>query len=153
VIQILLSLALLTSGPAAGVLIGSATGPVPLLQSLPPNRYVELHRMLARRPEPFQPICFATAVFCDLVLTVVVPSAAARLLLAAAAAFETGVIVVSKTRSNPIKRFATSFDPDNLPAEWTQIDPRQRWARWNLARTALAVAALVANVAAVSALS
>jgi hypothetical protein len=143
VIQILLSLALLTSGPAAGVLIGSATGPVPLLQSLPPNRYVELHRMLARRPEPFQPICFATAVFCDLVLTVVVPSAAARLLLAAAAAFETGVIVVSKTRSNPI----------NLPAEWTQIDPRQRWARWNLARTALAVAALVANVAAVSALS
>lgn len=151
--QILLSLALLTSGPAAGVLIGSATGPVPLLQSLPPSRYVEIHRLMARRPEPLQPICFATAMVCDVVLMVIVPSMPARLLCAAAAVFEAGVITVSTTRSNPLKRFATSFDPDNLPAEWSLIDPRPRWARWNLARTALAVAALIANVAAAAAAS
>ncbi|HEX5494328.1 MAG TPA: anthrone oxygenase family protein [Mycobacteriales bacterium] len=147
--QILLSLALLTSGPAAGVLIGSATGPVLMLRSLPPSRYVEMHRLLARRPEPFQPICFVTATICDLALAVTVRNAGTSLLFLLAATCGAGVIMVSKARSNPLKRFATSFDPENLPDEWAQIDPRPRWARWNLARTALATAALVANVCAV----
>lgn len=147
--QILLSLALLTSGPAAGVLIGSATGPVLLLRSLPPGRYVEMHRLLAGRPEPFQPICFVTATVCDLALAATARHAGTSLLFAVAALCEAGVIMVSKTRSNPLKRFATSFDPDNLPDEWAQIDPRPRWARWNLARTVLATAALIANVGAV----
>lgn len=147
--QILLSLVLLTSGPAAGVLIGSAMGPVLLLQSLPPSRYVEMHRLLAGRPEPFQPICFVTAMICDLLLAAVVSSPGISLLCAVAALCEAGVIMVSKARSNPLKRFATSFDPDNLPAEWDRIDPRPRWAKWNLARTVLATAALVANVAVV----
>ncbi|HEY9389062.1 MAG TPA: anthrone oxygenase family protein [Mycobacteriales bacterium] len=150
--QILLSLVLLTSGPAAGVLIGSAMGPVLALQSLPPNRYVEMHRLLARRPEPFQPICFVTALVCDAMLVVLVESVGVSMLCAVAAACEAGVIMVSKARSNPLKRFATSFDPENLPDEWAQIDPRPSWARWNLARTALASVALVANVAAVVAM-
>lgn len=147
--QILLSLALLTSGPAAGVLIGAAMGPVLVLQSLPPSRYVEMHRLMAGRPEPFQPICFVTATVCDLALVRLAPTTSVALLCASAAICEAGVIMVSKVRSNPLKRFATSFDPENLPAEWAQIDPRPRWARWNLARTVLATAALIANVAAV----
>lgn len=146
--QILLSLVLLTSGPAAGVLIGSALGPVLALQALPPSRYVEMHRLLAARPEPFQPVCFVTATVCDALLAIVVDSTAVATLCLLAAAGEAGVIAVSKARSNPIKRFATSFDPDNLPSEWAEIDPRPSWARWNLARTGLATAALVANVGA-----
>jgi hypothetical protein len=39
-----------------------------------------------------------------------------------------------------------------VPDNFERIDPRVRWRNWNLIRTALAVAALLANVATVGTL-
>ena len=142
---VLIAAALLANGLAAGVLMGTVLGGVPLLLSLPPERYLETHRFLANRYEPFQPLCMLATLACDVALAVIGP-AAARPLFAASALLILAVVAISAGRNVPIKRWAIALDPAHLPGEWSDIDPRRRWARWNTIRTAAAVLAFALNV-------
>jgi hypothetical protein len=149
-IRLLVPIALAANGLAAGVLLWSAIGGVPLLLSLPADRYVRVHQFWATRFEPFQPICILTTALADSVLSFVVPAGPARLLMATAALAAFATAGVSTLRSVPLKRLVMSVDPDALPADWPDRDPRRSWANANLIRTALTVMAFAANVSAVS---
>jgi anthrone oxygenase-like protein len=150
--RLLLPVALLSGGLAAGVLAGTVLGGVPLLRSLPSRRYVEVHQFLATRYEPFQPICIAVTLLANAALAVIAPVPATRALFALGALLAAAVMVISATRNVPVKQWVLSLDPAELPADFDQRDPRRVWANWNLARTVLAVAALALDTAAVAAL-
>jgi len=61
-------------------------------------------------------------------------------------------ISVSLTKNFPINKFVRKLDPENLPANWSEVDPRVRWRNWNAVRTTLTVTALLLNVIAVGTL-
>jgi hypothetical protein len=149
VTEVLLPIALLAGGLAAGVLVGTVLGGVPLFRSLPADRYVEVHQFLARRYEPFQPICLAVTFLADAVLVAGVTAAIPRLLFGLAVVLTAAAMAVSLTRNVPLKRWVLSLDPRALPRDWNEHDPRRTWAAWNLVRTVLVVAALGLNAAAV----
>ncbi len=141
-------LALTGNGLAAGVLLSTVLGGVPLLLSLPPARYVHAHGFLAQRYDPFMPVTLAATAVVDLVLAWLTPGVAGHALYAAAALTVGGVMTISVTKNVPINKYLISLDPDTLPDDWDRRDPRYRWRTWNAVRTTLAVAALVINLAA-----
>jgi uncharacterized membrane protein len=151
-VRVLLPLAVLFSGFAAGGLIIAALGGAPLLLSLPTDRYVPIHQFLVTRFDPFMPISMCSALVLDLGLGFTAPTTASRLLAVTGGALLIGAMVVSLTRNVPINRWIATLDPQRLPDDWERLDPRVRWRNWNLVRTVLAVAALVANVATVAVL-
>jgi len=146
-IQILVPVALVGCGMAAGGLVISVRG-APLLLSLPDQQYVPIHQFLVTRFDPFMPICLLTALFADLVLAFAVDGAGARVLCGTAAALLLSAATVSLTRNVPINRWVSTLDPQALPANFRQLDRRQRWVRWNVVRMGLTVAALAVNAAA-----
>jgi uncharacterized membrane protein len=148
--HILLPIALLTGGLAAGALMVSALGGAPLLLALPVSDYVPVHKFLVTRFDPFMPICLVTAMLCDVGLAVTGPSAATRIVAGFFAAVYLCVMYVSLTKNVPINKWVATLDPDNLPADWERVDPRKRWRDWNLVRTALATLGLAGNVALVA---
>lgn len=147
--QILLPFALIGSGMAAGGLMIASLGGAPLLLSLPADRYVPVHQFLVTRFDPFMPLCMITALLTD-AATAVLPgtATAVRVPVAVAAVLLLGAIVVSLVKNVPINKWVGSLEPDTLPPDFERIDPRVKWRNWNLVRTALAVAALLANAAA-----
>lgn len=149
-IHVLLPLALLGSGLAAGGLMISALGGAPLLLTLPTDRYVPVHQFLVTRFDPFMPISLCTALVADAVLVFVPAPGGTRALAGAATMLLVLAVIVSLTRNVPINRWVSRLDVDALPPDWERVDPRVRWRNWNLVRTALAVTALVANVFAVA---
>jgi hypothetical protein len=58
------------------------------------------------------------------------------------------VMVVSVTRTVPINRWVVGLDPDNMPDDWADRDPRQTWRTWNAVRSSLAAAALTVGLVA-----
>jgi uncharacterized membrane protein len=151
-LDVLLPLALLGSGFAAGGLMIASLGGAPLLLSLPTDRYIPVHKFLVTRFDPFMPISMCTALVCDAIAAFVAPAGAGRALFATASLALVAAMVVSMTGNVPINRWISTVDPQRLPADWERLDPRVRWRNWNLVRTALAVAALAANAAAVAVL-
>ncbi|HEY1621166.1 MAG TPA: DUF1772 domain-containing protein [Streptosporangiaceae bacterium] len=138
---------LVTSGTAAGVLFSVALSVVPAFQALPPDRYVELHKLIGRRYDHVMPPTVAIAVAADVVLAVIAPGAAAPVLFGCAAAAGAGVMVVSQFGNVPINRRVKRLAPGAVPDGWP--DPRPRWRALHLARTSFALAALVINACAV----
>ncbi len=151
-VRLLLPLALLFNGFAAGGLMIASLGGAPLLLSLPSDRYIPIHQFLVTRFDPFMPISMCTALVVDLALALLAPNPASRVLVLTGGVLLIGAMVVSLTRNVPINRWVATLDPQRLPADWARIDPRVRWRNWNLVRTAFVVAALVANVCAVGVL-
>lgn len=145
-VSIVLPLALLTGGLAAGALCLSALGGAPMLVTLPVDRYITVHKFLVTRFDPFMPLCLATALACNLGLIALAPTGAVRLLAVGAALLYGGVMTVSVTKNVPINKWIAALDPAALPPDWQRVDPRQRWKNWNLVRTLLAVSALAVNV-------
>ncbi|MFF1720368.1 anthrone oxygenase family protein [Streptomyces sviceus] len=145
-VRVLLPVALLGNGLAAGGMMIAVLGGAPLLLSLPTERYVPTHQFMVTRFDPFMPGCMLTALLCDLVLAVAAPSARATTLFVAAALLLVGAIVVSLTKNVPINRWIATVDPEALPPDWEQIDPRVRWSNWNRVRTVLVVFALTVLV-------
>jgi len=146
--EVLMLLAIATNGVAAGVFAGTVLGGVPLLLALPPDRYVHAHRFLATRYDPFMPVTLACTALLDGVLAALVPAVASRVLFALAGALVVSVMVVSVTKTVPINKWVVSLNPEALPADWTQRDPRDQWRRWNGVRTMLATFGLLMNLAA-----
>ncbi|MCW6009759.1 DUF1772 domain-containing protein [Micromonospora sp. CPCC 205371] len=137
-IRVLLPLALMGSGLAAGGLMISALGGAPLLLTLSTKDYIPIHQFLVTRFDPFMPIALLTGLAADVVLAATAPNAAARGLAAAGATLLVAAVAVSITKNVPINKWVS------------RLDPRMRWRNWNLVRTALAVIALLCNAALVS---
>lgn len=149
-IELFVPLAVLAGGLAAGGLMISALGGAPLLLSLPPDRYLPVHKFLVTRFDPFMPICLLTALVGDLLIVVFAPAATSRALAGAGAVIYAAVVYISLTKNVPINKWIGTLDA--IPEGWERIDPRERWKNWNLARTTLAVLALVCNVVVVGSL-
>jgi uncharacterized membrane protein len=142
----LLPIALLAIGLSAGVLVGTTIGIVPFYRTLPPGDYVRAHAFAAGRYDPFQPLCLVVTVVADVLVAVTAPVAAGRVLAGICALLAAAVVAVSVTRNVPVNRWLRSLDPDRLPADFADRDPRGYWTKWNQVRTGLAVLALLGNV-------
>lgn len=151
-IRLLLPLAVLFNGLAAGGLMISALGGAPLLLTLSTERYIPIHQFLVTRFDPFMPVSMCSALLLDFGVVAAAPSSSGRALALTGAVLLIGAMVVSLTRNVPINRWISTLDPQRVPDDWALIDPRVRWRNWNLVRTVLAVAALVANVSTVAVL-
>jgi uncharacterized membrane protein len=149
---VLLPLALLANGLAAGVLVATVLGVVPFYRTLPADQYVRAHAFAVGRYDPFQPVCLLITFAADMTILVTEPSAAVRALCGAAGFLAGSVVVVSLTRNVPMNRWIKVQDPRALPAGWDFEAFRSRWARWNGTRTLLAVLALLLNTCAAVAL-
>jgi uncharacterized membrane protein len=150
--RIFLPLALLGNGMAAGGLVIASLGGAPFLLTLPTEQYVPAHQFLVTRFDPFMPISFCIGLIADLILASSGASTAgAKALTGTAGALLIVALAVSLTKNVPINKWVGRLDPGSLPENFELIDPRTRWRNWNLVRTALAVVALLANVAAVGA--
>lgn len=139
------------SGLTAGVLYAVALSVVPAFRALPPQRYVEIHKLIGRRFDHVMPPMVLTWTALDVVLAVLTPDPAGRILFLTAAAAGCGVAAVSQLGNVPINRQVKSLPAGPVPADWD--DPRARWRVLNLIRTCLAVLALVANAIALAHLS
>jgi uncharacterized membrane protein len=144
---LLVVLALLATGLAAGVMLGTAIGPAPLALALPYDRYVQLIQYMWPRYDPFMPITNGVALAACAALALVAPQPTTRPLYAVGAVLLIALMVISVTKNVPINRYVMSLDPRHPPADWTARDPRARWRNWNLLRTALAVSAFAASLA------
>jgi uncharacterized membrane protein len=148
-IWVLSVLSVVAAGLAAGVLFGVALANVPGFAALPASGYVRVHQILDRRYEPTMPILVLGAAVADVLLAVPAERTAARILFALGAVLLLVVALVSQLRNVPLLATAVRrADPDRLPPAWP--DPRPRWRRWHLVRTAAAVAAFAVTVAAVT---
>jgi uncharacterized membrane protein len=145
---IVLAFVLVANGLAAGVLTGTVLGGVPLLMSLPPDRYVQAHAFNSDRYDPFMPACLLGTVLGDVVACGLTASAVS-VLPALGALLALTTVSISVTKNVPVNRWIRTLDPAALPAEWSRLDPRRRWGYWNRLRTTTAVAAFLVNVAAV----
>lgn len=132
--------ALLCTGVAAGVLFAVAVSVVPALAALPPDRYVETHQLLGRNWDPIMPIIVLTATAGHLTLAVVAGGPGDRVLSGVAAALMLGTAAVSHLLNVPLNREVKRLDPARgVGPDW--FDPRPRWRRFHLVRTAFAVLA------------
>ncbi|MET9130067.1 DUF1772 domain-containing protein [Streptomyces antibioticus] len=150
-VQILLPIALFAGGLAAGGLAISVLA-APLFTTLPTGMYVPVHKGLVTRFDPFMPVSLLSCLLCDLALAAFGDRTAVRLLAVLAALLLAAAMTVSLTRNVPINRWLSTLDPQDLPADFDRLDPRERWIRWNRVRGSLAVAALLTNVAAAAVL-
>ncbi|OXM62268.1 MULTISPECIES: DUF1772 domain-containing protein [Amycolatopsis] len=146
--EILVPIVLLASGLAAGVLAGTQMGGWPLLVSLPPDRYVHAHAFFTTRFDPFMPACLLVTVLGDAALGVLAGRWGPAALFAGAAVLAAGTIAISLSKNVPVNRWVRQLDPDDLPADFAEVDPRPHWGAWNRARTVLSALALVLNCAA-----
>ncbi|MFB9546140.1 DUF1772 domain-containing protein [Micromonospora sagamiensis] len=147
--QLLVPITLTGTGMAAGGLMITVLGGVPLLLRLPTDQYVPIHQFLVTRFDPFMPICMITSLVVDLLLAVVVDEPVSRIAFGVAAVLLFGAMVISLTKNVPINRWLKTLDPDRLPENFEEINPRVRWGRWNSLRTVFVVVALALSAIAV----
>ncbi|CAM3690935.1 DUF1772 domain-containing protein [Kibdelosporangium persicum] len=148
-LEILVPLVLLANGLAAGVLVGTLLGGWPLLESLPPDRYVHAHAFFSTRFDPFMPACLVITVIGDVLIAVVTPDLGARVLFLGAAVAALGTVAISLVKNVPVNAWIQAQNPDDLPDDFAERDPRRDWGAWNRARTALSTLALLTNCVAV----
>lgn len=151
-LPVLVAVVLLANGLAAGVLMGTVLGGVPLLLALPPGRYVHAHAFFATRYDPFMPACLLLTVVTDAVLAVVADNPATTALAAVAGVLAAVTVTISVTKNVPINKWVRTLDPERLPDDFAGQDPRDRWRRWNNVRTTCTVTALLCNVLALACL-
>ncbi|ALG10912.1 DUF1772 domain-containing protein [Kibdelosporangium phytohabitans] len=151
-LTVLVPLVLLCNGLAAGVLVGTLLGGWPLMDTLSAPQYVHAHAFFSTRYDPFMPVCLMTTIVADVVLSLFADPVASRALFASAALATLSTVVISFTKNVPVNRWIRTVDPDSLPADFAERDPRRHWGKWNRARAGLTVVALVANCGALAAL-
>jgi uncharacterized membrane protein len=139
------ALATIVNGVAAGIMVSTVIGIVPMMRSLPYAGYVQMVQFMRPRYDPIMPISNGSALLIDVVLA---GSGQPGIgLHAAAAVLLASVIAISVSKNVPVNRYLMSLDPRQAPDNWADMDPRKRWQRWNNVRTSLAVLALVCNAA------
>lgn len=151
-IHVLLPIVLLANGLAAGGLMIALLGGGPLQFVLPVPTYVVVEQFLTTRFDPFMPICLCVTILTDATLAATTSVSPYRWLAGLAALLVACAITVSLTKNFPINKFVRRLDPENLPDNWSEVDPRVKWRNWNAVRATLTVTALVVNVTAVGTL-
>ncbi|MEU5210219.1 DUF1772 domain-containing protein [Streptomyces sp. NPDC020742] len=144
--HVLAALAALANGIAAGIMLATVIGIVPLFLALPYGRYVETVQFLRPRFDPVMPLTNGLTLLLDVALTVGPARGTAAAGCAAAALLQAAVMGISIARNVPVNRMVMALDATREPADWARIDPRRRWRAWNLARTLLALTAFAVNV-------
>lgn len=145
---LLATFALLANGIAAGIMVSTVIGIVPMMLTLPYERYVRTVQFLWPRYDPVMPMMNGLTVLLDAVL-VIVTDGPARAAFGCSFLLLVTVMAISITKNVPINRYVKALDPDRRPGGWERDDPRRRWRNWNTTRTCLAVAAFAVNVTAV----
>ncbi|MER6666886.1 DUF1772 domain-containing protein [Amycolatopsis japonica] len=148
-LQVLIPAVLLANGLGAGVLMGTQLGGWPLLESLPSAHYVYAHAFFSTRYDPFMPVCFVVTAIGDGALAVLATEVPPAALFVTAALLTLGTVVVSLVKNVPVNKWIRTLDPDELPADFAERDPRRHWGYWNRVRTTLAVLGLLINCVAV----
>lgn len=150
-IQVLVPVALLANGIAAGVMLGNAIGPAAFALQLPYDRYVGLIKYMWPRYDPFVPILNALTFALDIAIAVVAPPSrggnGASGLFGLAAALVAALMVVSLAKNVPINKYVTGLDPARPPDDWPERDPRTAWKKWNEIRVTLVLLALGTGLA------
>ncbi|MCO1580342.1 DUF1772 domain-containing protein [Crossiella sp. SN42] len=142
--SVLALVAALANGVAAGIMLSTVIGIVPLMLALPYGQYVQLVRFLWRRYDPIMPALNGGVLLLDLLLAALAPQG--RAAHTAAAVLLAAVVLISVSRNVPVNRYVTALDPAHRPADWARRDPRRRWRNWNLLRTGLATLAFLLNL-------
>jgi uncharacterized membrane protein len=150
-ISALVPIALFANGIAAGVMLGNAMGPAALALELPYSRYIDLIKFMWHRYDPFVPIMNILTFALDIAIAVVTSGDGrggvwSPTLFALSAGLLAILMTISVTKNVPINRYVTALDPASPPDNWTQLDPRMSWKKWNDIRVTLALAALIAGV-------
>jgi uncharacterized membrane protein len=140
------ALGTVVNGVAAGIMLSTVIGIVPMMRALPYPGYVRMVQFMRPRYDPIMPLSNGSALLIDVALIAsgqraAGPHIAAAVLLAV-------VITISVSKNVPVNRYLMSLDPDDQPKDWTDIDPRKRWQRWNNIRTGCAVLACLCNAVA-----
>ncbi|MEU7649399.1 DUF1772 domain-containing protein [Streptomyces huasconensis] len=149
---VVVPLLLLVNGLGAGVMMNTQLGGFAYLNLLPPARYVHAHAFYSTRYDPFMPLCIVATALGAAVLAIAGSHPEARVLHALAALLALATITVSVVKNVPVNRWVQSLDPQRLPADFAERDPRRSWGRWNQVRTWLLTAALAVNCAALATL-
>jgi uncharacterized membrane protein len=137
--------ALLGAGITAGVLFCVAISLVPGFLALPPQEYIDAHRLFGRYFDRVMPPLVVLTTVLVAVLAYAADSAGRRTALFTAALCLLGVSVVSQSRNVPINRRVKRLT--TVPDDWD--DPRIVWRNWHTLRLALAVLGLVLTSAGV----
>lgn len=151
-VAFLVAVILFCHGLAAGVMVSTVMGMVPLTLALPYGRYVEMIQFMWPRYDPFMPIMNGIALLGSVAMAVLGPGALVRGLFGLAAVLLVVVMVISVVKNVPVNRYVMSLDPEERPGDWPERDPRRYWRKWNTIRTALVVVAFAANLTAAAAL-
>nr|WP_239149236.1 DUF1772 domain-containing protein [Streptomyces sp. SID12501] len=140
-------LVLLGTGLVAGVLFAVAVSVMPALIAMPPDRYVDTHKLLGRRYDRIMPFIVSGSVVIDAAFAVGAAETGPRVLFIAGALAMAGVAVVSQTRNVPINNRVKKTRPEDLGPDWE--DPRIQWRDWHLLRTCFAITGCSLTAAAV----
>lgn len=146
----LVPIVLLASGLAAGVLLSTQLGGWPLLRSLPADRYVHAHAFFSTRYDPWMPICLVLTLAGDAALAVVTENGPSRVLFAVAAVLSLCTGAISLTKNVPVNKLVRTFEPEDLPADFPERDPRPGWGAWNRRRSVLGMLAFLLNCTALA---
>ncbi|MGW2425637.1 anthrone oxygenase family protein [Streptomyces sp. NPDC001709] len=149
---ILITVLLVCTGVAAGDMFCTAVGIAPLMRVQTYREYVTTVQFLQPRYDPAMPVINTVAMLSGAAAAVWAPSVAARTLLVCAAVLVASVVALSIAKAVPINRFVLALDPWREPGDWARSDPRARWRRWHLARTAAMTGALLLDALAVASL-
>lgn len=142
---LLFPLVLLANGLSSGVLAWGLLGGWPLMRSLPGDRYVQLHTFFSTRYDPFMPVCLIVTVVGDVLLGLTRPGAVSAVLAYLAAVLTVAGIVISVVKNVPVNKWVQSLDPNDLPEDFTDRDPRAGWGLWNRRRSVLVMGAFLVN--------
>jgi uncharacterized membrane protein len=147
------ALAAVLNGVAAGIMLSTVIGIVPMMLTMPYQRYVQTVRFLWPRYDPLMPILNGTALVLVVVSAALAGRAPSRPAFVVAAVLLATVVTISITKNVPVNRFVSGLDPGEQPGDWSRLDPRARWRTWNLVRTALALLAFTSTVTATALLA
>jgi uncharacterized membrane protein len=136
------------NGIAAGIMLSTVVGIVPMMLAMPYDRYVQTVQFLWPRYDPLMPLLNGSALVLVVLSAVTAGDGPARPVLVLGALLLATVMTISITKNVPVNRLVFGLDPGRQPTDWSRIDPRGRWRTWNLVRTVLALLAFTTNVTA-----
>lgn len=148
VVQVTAPLATLLNGVAAGIMLSTVVGIVPLFLTQPYQGYVRTVQFLWPRYDPLMPVLNGSAMVLAGFSAIAAGDSPARPVLALAALLLLCVMGISIVKNVPVNRYVSALDPARQPDDWARVDPRVGWQRWNLVRTVIAVVAFATNVSA-----